>query len=63
MSGAGERVPGHWPADPQGYTLAAVPGGYAWTRRADGVTSEPHPTRAAAVAAARADRDGGGQDG
>ena len=57
MSGAGERVPGHGPADPQGYSVTAVAGGYAWTRRADGVTSAPHPTRAEAVAAARRDRE------
>ena len=45
--------------DPPGYAITAVPGGWTWTRRADGWTSPPHPTRADAVTAALADGHGG----
>ena len=48
-------VPGHGPADPRGYCVTAVPGGFAWTRREDDATSPPHATREEAVAAAEAD--------
>jgi hypothetical protein len=48
--------PGHGPADPDGYLVEQVPGGYRWTRRADGRTAGPFPTREEAVASAEADR-------
>ena len=51
----GADVPGHGPADPRGYSITAVPGGFVWTRRADDATSPVHPTREEAVAAAEAD--------
>ncbi len=48
--------PGHGPADPDGYLVEQVPGGYGWTRRADGRTAGPFPTRDEAVASAASDR-------
>jgi hypothetical protein len=49
------HVPGHGAADPRGYSITAVPGGFVWTRRADDHTSPPHRTRQEAVDAAEAD--------
>ena len=48
--------PGHGPSDPEGYLIEQVPDGYRWTRRADGRTGGPFPSREGAVAAAEADR-------
>ncbi len=54
---SGSPPPGpRGPADPEGYSITAVPGGYAWTRRADERTCGPYPTREEAVRAALADR-------
>ncbi len=50
------RLPGHGPADPEGYLVEEVPGGYRWTCRADGRTAGPFPSREDAVVSADADR-------
>jgi hypothetical protein len=50
--------PGHGPADPDGYLVEEVPGGYRWTCRADGRTRGPFATRDAAVSSAESDRTG-----
>ncbi|WP_448639270.1 hypothetical protein [Geodermatophilus sp. URMC 63] len=55
MSDPRER-PGHGPADPVGYLVEETPDGYRWTRRADGRTAGPFPSRDEAVASAEADR-------
>ncbi len=60
MSDVEQQVPGHGPPDPGGYCITEVAGGYRWTRRTDGRSGGPHPTRAAAVAAALEDREGRG---
>ncbi|MGY1672427.1 hypothetical protein [Geodermatophilus sp. SYSU D00710] len=52
-----ERLPGHGPADPDGYLVEETAGGYRWTCRADGRTAGPFPSRAAAVVSAVADRN------
>ncbi|GAB3201944.1 hypothetical protein GCM10027261_37790 [Geodermatophilus arenarius] len=49
-------LPGHGPADPDGYLVEETPGGYRWTCRSDGRTGGPFPTREEAVASAEADR-------
>jgi hypothetical protein len=49
--------PGHGPSDPEGYLIEQSPEGYRWTRRADGRTAGPFPSREDAVVAAEADRD------
>ena len=54
MSDTGHH-PGHGPADPRGYSITAVEGGFVWTRRADDHTSGLHRTREEAVASAEAD--------
>jgi hypothetical protein len=50
------RLPGHGPADPEGYLVEEVPGGYRWTCRADGRTAGPFASREDAVVSADADR-------
>ena len=50
--------PGHGPADPDGYLVEEVPGGYRWTCRADGRAGGPFATRDAAVSSAESDRTG-----
>jgi hypothetical protein len=51
-----DRLPGHGPADPEGYLIEQVPDGYRWTCRADGRTAGPFSSREDAVVAADADR-------
>ncbi|SNS26255.1 hypothetical protein SAMN04488107_1947 [Geodermatophilus saharensis] len=51
-----DRLPGHGPADPDGYLVEEVPDGYRWTCRADGRTAGPFPSREEAVLAAAVDR-------
>ncbi|PPK94107.1 hypothetical protein CLV92_1084 [Kineococcus xinjiangensis] len=53
---SGRELPGHGPADPDGYSVTEVAEGYVWIRRADGGRSEPHPSRAQAVESAEADQ-------
>ena len=48
--------PGHGTADPDGYLIEQVPGGYGWTCRADGRSAGPFTGREEAVASAEADR-------
>ena len=50
------ELPGHCPADPDGYLIEELPEGYRWTRRADGRTAGPFPSRDDAVVSAEADR-------
>ncbi len=45
---------GHCPADPCGFFIEEVPGGYRWTCRTDGHTEGPFATREEAVASAEA---------
>ncbi len=49
------ELPGHGPADPDGYLVEEVPEGYRWTCRADGRTAGPFSSRDEAVASAEAD--------
>ena len=51
------RLPGHGPADPEGYLVEEVSDGYRWTRRADGCTAGPFPSREDAVGSAAVDAD------
>jgi hypothetical protein len=48
--------PGHGPADPEGYLIEEISGGYRWTCRADGRTAGPFTSRDDAVVSAEADR-------
>jgi hypothetical protein len=48
--------PGHGLADPDGYLIEQVPGGYRWMCRADDRTVGPFSSREEAVASAEADR-------
>jgi hypothetical protein len=50
------ELPGHCPADPDGYLVEQTPDGYRWTRRADGRTAGPFASRDEAVVSAEADR-------
>ncbi|GAB3345353.1 hypothetical protein [Modestobacter lapidis] len=50
-----ERL-GHGPADPDGYLIEQIPGGYGWTCRADGRTDGPFTSREEAVVFAESDR-------
>ena len=52
------ECPGHGPSDPEGYLIVQTPGGYRWTRRADGRTAGPFASRHDAVADAAADAAG-----
>jgi hypothetical protein len=52
------ECPGHGPADPDGYLIEQTPDGYRWTRRADGRTAGPFPSRVEAVNSAEADSIG-----
>ena len=62
MSGAAD-VPGHAPADPRGYTITEIDGGFVWVRRADDHRSGPYRTRREAVDSAEADRPATGGTG
>ena len=56
MTDPGERR-GHGPSAPEGSLIEQSPEGCRWTRRADGRTEGPFPSREDAVVAAEADRD------
>jgi hypothetical protein len=50
------ELPGHVPADPDGYLIEQTPDGYRWTCRTDGRIAGPFPSRGDAVTSADADR-------
>ncbi len=55
-------LPGHGPADPDGYLVEQADGGYRWTCRADGRTAGLFGTREDAVRSAASDRGAGAPD-